>query len=574
MGAENEVPFLLEVMFGEAAGVARLTASERLLRWCQAMDEWLAERQRLNHASTFRTSKVAWRKLLSQCGKPPWEIELADMEAYIERMEEQDYAVNTIKFEMTCLSSFYRWCSQHNIDPACGDDFNPAAVVQRPKASPYTTANVLSSSEVRRLLSFIERDTSLLGRRDYAFFLARLSMGVKLKSLQQLQWGQIDQDDEGARVCWRPNGKPVRLPAAVWEAVKAYLELSGRLVGIQPKDYVFVPLRDPLRREACGEAADWRPGRYLTSDRIKGNLKLYGRLAGITDEKLRLPVLRHTAVAVRLEAGDSWEEMREFLDSKATPEKMKAYLRQVPQLPREEPSSGEDVQTLIELPERKRHIRKPGDGIIHGKFTQAHPIAEVLAVIAENIQGMDDEIEGLRDLGRALVAVQMKTETGALAAELGNAYTQAADRLRVLNQTADLLDARDEDGEWLEEMLLVLDNLAEGGDGLLPSEELKQRAAQGGGGRRAGKRGLTEEIATTRWVMRNFYSLAIDAEDVKERVRYTNDYGRGCVQLARMLKSEKSAQGQEADILREIIEETILEVNAEWGLDLGGGDRR
>jgi len=53
---------------------------------------------------------------------------------------------------------------------------------------------------------------------------------------------------------------------------------------------------------------------------------------------------------------------------------------------------------------------------------------------------------------------------------------------------------------------------------------------------------------------------------VKERVRYTNDYGRGCVQLARMLKSEKSAQGQEADILREIIDEIIFEVNTEWGL--------
>ena len=145
----------------------------------------------------------------------------------------------------------------------------------------------------------------------------------------------------------------------------------------------------------------------------------------------------------------------------------------------------------------------------------------------------------------------------------------AADRLRVLNQTADLLDARGEDAEWLEEMLLVLDNLAEGGEGLLPSEELKQLAAQGGVGTRMGKRGLTEEIATSRLVLRKLYSLAIDTEEVKVKVRYTNDFGRGCTQLARMLKSEKSTQGQEADILREVINEVILEVNEEWGLDLG-----
>jgi len=182
---------------------------------------------------------------------------------------------------------------------------------------------------------------------------------------------------------------------------------------------------------------------------------------------------------------------------------------------------------------------------------------------------MEAEILGLRNLARRLVATQIKTKTGALVAELGNAYTQAADRLRVLNQTADLLDEWDEDDEWLEEMLTVLDNLAEGTSGLLPSEELKQMAAHGGAGTRAGTRGLTEEIATSRLVLRNLYSLTVDAEEVKEQVRYTNDFGRGCTQLARMLKAEKGAQGREADILREIIDETILEVNKEFGLDLG-----
>ena len=284
--------------------------------------------------------------------------------------------------------------------------------------------------------------------------------------------------------------------------------------------------------------------------------------------------MRHTAALLRLEAGASWQQMNEFLDSKAKPNNTKFYLRKLQQLPREASGADEQAGEPIELPARGPRVSKPGDGIKHGLYAQKLLAEAVQAVIAEDIQGMDDEIEGLRSLARALVGAQIQTETGALAAELGNAYTLAADRLRVLNQTADLLDARGEDEKWLEEMLLVLDNLAEGGDGLLPSEELKQLAAQGGVGTRAGKRGLTEEIATSRLVLRNLYSLVIDAEDVKVRVRHTNDYGRGCTQLARMLKSEKSAQGQEADILREIIEETILEVNAEWGLELGGGDRR
>ncbi len=115
----------------------------------------------------------------------------------------------------------------------------------------------------------------------------------------------------------------------------------------------------------------------------------------------------------------------------------------------------------------------------------------------------------------------------------------------------------------------MLDNLAEGTSGRLPSEELKQMAAQGGVGTRAGKRGLTEVIAMTRLVLRNLYNLVMEAEGVKEQVRYTDDFGRGCTRLARMLKAEKGAQGREADILREIIDETILEVNKEFGLDLG-----
>ena len=67
MGVENEVPFLLGFMFGESAALAHKGASERLLRWCQAMDDWLADRHQLNRRSTYRNSKNAWRYMLSRC---------------------------------------------------------------------------------------------------------------------------------------------------------------------------------------------------------------------------------------------------------------------------------------------------------------------------------------------------------------------------------------------------------------------------------------------------------------------------------------------------------------------------
>ena len=68
MAAENEIPAMLQFMFGESAGLARLGASARLLLWSKAMDEWLAERQRKNSLGTYNSSKIAWRRLLPNCG--------------------------------------------------------------------------------------------------------------------------------------------------------------------------------------------------------------------------------------------------------------------------------------------------------------------------------------------------------------------------------------------------------------------------------------------------------------------------------------------------------------------------
>jgi len=45
MEEESKTPMMLTFMFGEAAKVAQRGASERLLRWCRAYDEWLAERR-------------------------------------------------------------------------------------------------------------------------------------------------------------------------------------------------------------------------------------------------------------------------------------------------------------------------------------------------------------------------------------------------------------------------------------------------------------------------------------------------------------------------------------------------
>jgi len=567
MSKDKQIPLLLKFMFGEAALMAQTTASKRLLEWCLAMDAWLVERKWKNNASTLRTSRVAWERLLSEFRKAPWEIGEGDLQRHIERMKAEGYSANTINFELTCLSSFYRWCSQHKIDPMCGQDFNPAARVKRPKANPYAVVHILSIAEVGRLLGLMKRDESLLGRRDYALFLARFNLGVKLSALQQLKWGQIELDKEISRVRWRPGKKQATLPAEVWEAIHAYLELSGRLEGMKAEDYIFAPLRDPLNREPRGEATDWCAERYISSHRIKRNLKIYGRRAGIPDEKLRLPTLRHTAVLLRVEAGDSLEELHQFLESESRLGKTREYLMMLPELPRQSEAEEEGDTEEIELPERTRYIRKPGEGIVHGLYAQCQPEEEVQAILREGIHGLDEEIAGLRILARKLVERQKQTDERDELALLGAAYVQSADRLREMIKGERQLEETGEQA-YYEALLGMLDNVAaELGDKPL-SQEVQQLVGEGDFELTAGIRQLTEEIATTRLVLRRCFSLALEADTVKDQVHYTDIYGSNCIRLVRMMKFDQAAKGKFGDYLSTEIEAALLEVNAEFGLDL------
>ena len=506
MSAENEVPILMQFMFGETAALARQTASERLLRWCQAMDDWLGERRRLNHRSTYKTSINAWKQLLSGCAKPPWEITPVDIEAHIEDLQEGGYAPNTIGRRLSMLSAFYIWCSQQGVDPACGKVFNPVAGVPRPKVRRYVNVKMLSRAEVNALLAILKRDESNLGRRDYAFFLARLSMGVKLETLQQLQWGQIKQDETGLWLQWEADQERVPCPPEVWGAVREYLEASGRMEGIRPQAYIFAPLQDMFKREASGQPQAWNEGRYLSSKTIKKNLRIYGRLAGIPDEKLTLRGLRHTAVLLRQEAGDSVQGIHAFLGTKLQLNDTKRYLRQLPPLPadiirpgdenrpQDQKRSSGEVQEPPPLPDRKPRFFESEDSFIHGYYAMSLPTEEVLAMLAEDIQGMEEEIIGLRILSRALLERQNEVVTGNEMALLSNAYTQAADRLRVMIKAAEQLEEPNEDDDWAEAILTMVDNKAVEMGGEPFSEEVRQEVLGSNPEMLAGSRRLTEEI--------------------------------------------------------------------------------
>jgi site-specific recombinase XerD len=561
---KDQVPMMLQFLFGEAAPLAQQTGSERLMRWAEAFDRWMGKQRRNAHASTYRGSMNAWKRLLGQTGKPPWEISQGDMKDYVEWMEEEGLAPATINYQLSKISSFYRWCSQEQIDAESGAGFNPTEGVARPKVRHYANAKVLSQEEVRAFLAVLKLDEAVLSKRDYAFFLARLRLGVALKALQQLQWRQIETDEQGAWVKWSADKERTRLLEDVHQAIVDYLVASGRLEGIRGEAYIFAPQVDPLNREATGTREDWDEGRFLGSEQIKVILKRYGQLVGIPEEKLTLPALRHTAAMLRLEAGDSMADMQIFLDGPSL-EVTKNYLRSLPS-PATEEGLVDVEKEPPELPERKSHRWKSWERMTHGMRVIRQPPEEVAAVLAENIRGIGDEIEGLRVLGRELLEMQERASDPSEVALLAEAYTLAATRLGEMIKAQERLENKSEGGGQNEGILEWYVRMQRSHGREIDMETAKSEVLANLGELESEVRRATEEVAGVRLMLRRLFCLAMETEDVRERVKLAGIYGNGCNRLVRLLKGEGSDQDAVKAAFRGTFDRALLETQKELNL--------
>jgi integrase len=521
----------------------------------------------------------------------PWELRQEDFEQHAAWMEAKGYAATTTANALGVMASFYRWCDERKVDPECGAGFNPAAGAQRPKTRRYAGAKLLSQEEAEKLLGIMRRDSSTLGKRDYAFFLARLRLGTPLRNLQQLRWGQIEGnasvgnasigDEGGAWVRWRAEAGRVQLPGEVWEAMQAWLRACGRLEGIKEGDYIFTPLVDPLREQAGEQPGDWAEGRYLTSGQILRNLKLYGRRAGIEEEKLTLMALRRTATRLRLEAGDSLEQMQAFLESREGARFTKSRLRRLPELPQEAGGESEEEAAAPEepaapegpgeppVPLRKPRPFQPGEGLKHGLYAHSQPVEQVMAVLREEIQGVEDEIVGMRRLGRGLLELQGKSRSSKEAAQLAEAYSLTAERLAKTIEAEKRQAKPGEANRWVEDCLAMLDRVAEeNGEGPV-SEKVRAEALGGEPELAIEARVMVEEIAAMRLVLRSMLRLASEAEqkgEVGEYIHLTDIYSTGCNRLMKLLRAGEGDQGRLEAFLREEMERALREVQKDWRL--------
>ena len=608
MEEENIVPKMLELLFGDAAGAAMQIAPPRLLLWCRAFDDWLAERSLTQKPRTIESLVQAWRLLFHRYHKMPWEISREDIEAHAAWMQAQGYADSMTAQTVGKVASFYRWCDEHRVDPQCAPGFNPATSVARPKVRPYDRAVLLNRGEVQALLDILQRDCTPLGRREYAFFLARLRLGVPLSDLRRLQWGQISRvveessspvvGEEGkAWVQWRPGEAPTPLPAEVWQAILDYLQASGRLAGMQAEFYIFAPLAEPGKEERGSAAQDWLEERPLVRRTILENLKIYGRPAGIPEEKLNLQALRRTAIRLRMDGdasirgaassdasigdasigeintgdidtGDSRNEppteaMQSFLESREEPRHTKRRLHLLPQLPPNQERPEERAAEEPPVPDRTSKLFKPGERVIHGFYARNQPMQEVLNILAEDIKGMEEEFAAIRQLGRGVIE-RIKGAGEVEMRPLGETYSTVAHRVSEFIEDEKRQAAQGKEDPWAEELLAMLDAVQQENGGEPISDQVRQEAQGTGSGLSA--RRTAEEIASTRYVLRNTYRVAMAARKNKDYVRMVNLYCKAFLRLMRLLKAERGENERLEVYLEEAIDRALLELTEELGL--------
>jgi site-specific recombinase XerD len=574
----NPIPLLLTYLFGEAAAVALPGASPRLLLWAAAFDAWLQERLRRFKPVTVRHDRQTWQRLLGHIRVMPWELTQADIESHLDWLVAGGFAPATVYKTVGQVSGFYRWCSLHAVDPACPPDFNPAASLSPARPAVYSGLQLLSRGEVHRLLETLRSDVSPVGQRDYAFILARLRLGVPLHRLQNLRWGQLEVQESGAGVRWRAGGDPLPLPQEVWQALLRYLSAAGRLETMSPSACLFAPLRKATRQDIGDRAADWQADRPFTQQEPLYNLKRYGRLACLPAEKLTLQVLRLTAVRLQWDAGASLSEMRAFMDSRLDLRHIKYHLGKLPALPPDVGEVGQAVSLSLsgEVPSHKQALFQPGDGYKHGFFANSQPPEMVQAVLAENIQGIDEAFVGLRLLGRGLLERHAQAASASAMARLGDAYTLTASRLAGMLKTGNEM-AQEKSGS--QEKTAMLENFLDGavrfeaGQGRPTTRqavlaELEAQALGAGAELGLAAHRLEEEIASTRLILRNTLSLALQAGDADEYIHLVEIYSSGCSRLVHMLQRGHVGQDRLINYIREQILRAIDEVAKEMDLSV------
>jgi hypothetical protein len=197
----------------------------------------------------------------------------------------------------------------------------------------------------------------------------------------------------------------------------------------------------------------------------------------------------------------------------------------------------------------------------HGMYAGQQPPGEVDAVIAEGLEGIEEELAGLTSLHDRLLELSGHVGSDQEGARLADVTGRIGLRIGEMVVAArELVETGDEEGGWVGDFEAMIKQYA-GEQGLDGGEILK--------GAESGDPGvLSRVIASNRLNLRRTLRYAQAAANVKDVIHYTDLYSIGCGRLVRLLKKDTQMGGDKAANYRAAIDQAISDVGEELGLSL------
>jgi site-specific recombinase XerD len=274
-----------------------LAHGEGTSRWEQATYAFLAEKERRSGSS--RTVQAYSRMLFhffGALGKTPDLVSSQEVFAYAHStgFSGRKPSSVTVAARIACLSSFCRFLIRMELVSG-----NPCDKLERPKPTPASPRG-LAATDIQKLLSVIP-DTPV-GLRDRAIILTLTLTGRRRSEVLGLKAGNLHSEGGAVYCTYRGKGGKQgkrELPQPALQAVQVALSAFG-------KDLAAMKPEDSLWPSSSGS------GQGITSGTFYGNLRKYFRVAGLPPSGVH--IFRHSAAKLRRDAGESVEQVSQFLD--------------------------------------------------------------------------------------------------------------------------------------------------------------------------------------------------------------------------------------------------------------------
>ena len=251
-------------------------------------ESYLRHKWRLNHKrSTLQGSFAAVKLFLELYGKTGKkdlkEIERADLEAFIEHLQDAGFKISTVRTKQACLIAFLHFLIEQ--------DVISGSVLKRPikLKLPEVLPRAMNPADVKKLLSVIN------DIRDRALILLLLRTGMRIGEALGLRVNDLDMRDRKVHLFQGEKnsmGRVVYLSDDVLAALKRWRHQSD-----PNKEFIFYGNGN---KSIC----------YSTS---RGRFVKYLQKAGLEQKGYTVHCLRHTFASELLNAGMRLECLQQLL---------------------------------------------------------------------------------------------------------------------------------------------------------------------------------------------------------------------------------------------------------------------